>query len=117
MVRPLHEQSSLWRPTHTIRNRAYFFEVSPLVWELIQGYRSGDPEPSHRLSRRYPRRELRRSLQELQQTGILQPADSTGRKHQPKLRKRAGIRHLELMVTHACNMRCRYCYGSEDHDG
>lgn len=32
-------------------------------------------------------------------------------KKKPVLRKRRGIRHLELMVTHGCNMGCRYCYG------
>ena len=31
----------------------------------------------------------------------------------PILKKRRGIRHLELMVTHACNLGCRYCYGSD----
>lgn len=95
----------------------HFFEVSPLVWDLVHAYRSGDPDPPRALVRSYPRQEIRRSLEELRQANILRPVDEATSTHRPRLRRRAGIRHLEFMVTHACNMRCRYCYGSDEHEG
>ncbi len=92
-----------------------FFEVSPLVHDLIRLYQRGAANPAREILKYYPRREVNHSLGELIESGILHsiPAPVSAPVH---LRKRAGIRHLELMVTHACNMRCRYCYGNDEHE-
>ncbi len=98
-------------------NGLNFFEVSPLVHDLVQAYAAGENDPLRSLRGRYRRPALRQGMGELRRAGLLQDVDAGKQPHRPPLHKRAGIRHLELMVTHACNMRCRYCYGSDDHEG
>lgn len=93
-----------------------FFEVSPLALDLVHRLQVGEADPVRTLRARYSRREIRRCLEELSANGILRTGPNSARQA-VQLRRRAGIRHLELMVTHACNMRCRYCYGSDAHEG
>lgn len=93
-----------------------FYEVSPVVYaiaDLLAEEFPPDPIPS--LKNDYPQEEIRNAVSTLMQEGFLL---AEGRQSPPpRLVKRSGIRHLELMVTHACNLRCRYCYGSLAAEG
>jgi uncharacterized protein len=90
-----------------------FYEVTPLVHDLM-AYLSGpnNSDPVKALRSKYAKREIINALDYLKKERCIKEYPSNGKK--PVLRKRRGIRHLELMVTHACNMRCRYCYGAEE---
>lgn len=76
----------------------------PLHWRAVLGERVAEPA-------------LAAALSALSAAGVLHEAPVAARERRPALPRRAGIRHLELMVTHACNLRCRYCYGNDGHTG
>lgn len=90
-----------------------FYEITPLVAELIQALEApGATDPLRALTHRYRRRDLDAGLALLRERRILSPAAE----RVPRVTGRSSrLRHLELMVTHGCNMRCRYCYGAEEH--
>lgn len=94
-----------------------FYEATPLVYDLIthlsKAEENGDPIKA--LKGQYPKKEIQNALLYLSKEGFLKESPSNGKR--PALKKRWGIRHLELMVTHGCNMRCRYCYGSFGEKG
>jgi uncharacterized protein len=95
----------------------HYYESTPVVHALVQALQAGTDEPVRALRGCFPRRDVHAAMQQLRECGLLRPGPAPAGRARPRLRKRLGIRHLELMVTHACNMRCRYCYGSDDHDG
>jgi uncharacterized protein len=89
-----------------------FYEVTSLVCDIIRLLeKDGAADPVRALKDKYPVWEIRQSLKYLKGEKFF-----TERQEEipaaPSVIKRYGIRHLELMVTHNCNMRCRYCYGS-----
>jgi len=89
-----------------------FYEVTSLVHDLVtllsDDHRS---DPILSLKGKYRKAEIKDALSYLGKEGFLKDGQSDSAK-KPSLKKRSGIRHLELMVTHGCNMGCRYCYGS-----
>ncbi|MEN6439254.1 MAG: SPASM domain-containing protein [Syntrophobacter sp.] len=88
-----------------------FYEVTPLVRDLI--LRLSDHPEDHiksRLAGRFSKREIQHALDHLEKEHFLEDA-TPARESNCLLKKRKGLRHLELMVTHGCNMRCLYCYG------
>jgi len=91
-----------------------FYRVEPVVRDLVELLAEASPEdPVGRLRSRYSDEEIGRAAALLKAEGILRSAAPA----RPRLRRRVGIRHLELMVTHDCNLRCRYCYGAEGPKG
>ncbi len=91
-----------------------FYEITPLVAELIAALATPDSgDPARSLAYRYRRRDVEAGLALLRTRGILGRAPRTASRAAARSR---GLRHLELMVTHGCNMRCRYCYGAEEHE-
>ena len=89
-----------------------FYVVTPLVYDLVTQLSSnGRKDPLKTLKKKYPKPEISDALAYLVREGFVKntPPESV----RPILKKRRGIRHLELMVTHACNLGCRYCYGSD----
>ncbi len=95
-----------------------FYEVSPIVYD-IAGLLSdvSHPDPVTSLKNSFSEEEIKHAVAYLMQEGFLLQGTAAASTKRPMLKKRSGIRHLELMVTHACNMRCRYCYGSLSGDG
>jgi len=91
-----------------------FYEVTPLVYDLVSLI--ADPtntDPLQFLKTTYTEEDIKNAAVYLMQEGFLKEGTgATTPRKKPVLKKRRGIRHLELMVTHACSMRCRYCYGS-----
>jgi uncharacterized protein len=74
------------------------------VVDALAARQRGAREPS-----RLPAaRAVRPLLDRLRGIGVVTSAPPPA----PRLPRRAGVRHLELMVTHACTLRCRYCYGA-----
>ena len=85
------------------------YEVTPAVAQVVEALQQGGAR--RRLDRplRGPApRAVRPVLEHLRRAGIVR----TGAPGRPWLLRRSGVRHLELMVTHACTLRCRYCYGA-----
>jgi len=95
-----------------------FYEVLPVVYDIAALLSDpGHPDPTSSLKSRYPEADIQEAVAYLMKEGFLREGHAVAANNRPKLIKRSGIRHLELMVTHACNMRCRYCYGSLSADG
>lgn len=87
-----------------------FYEVSPVVYDIANLLSDPDPpDPVSSLTNRYPEQDIQEAVAYLMKEGFLRKGGSTPARNRPRLIKRSGMRHLELMVTHACNMRCRYC--------
>ncbi|HBI16075.1 MAG TPA: hypothetical protein DDY20_11265 [Desulfobulbaceae bacterium] len=86
-----------------------FYEVTPVVSDLVSLLSQESPpeDPVRLLQAKYAEEEIKKAVYSLRQEQFLR--DTAPPK--PSLVKRRGIRHLELMLTHECNMRCRYCYG------
>ncbi|MBK7976267.1 MAG: SPASM domain-containing protein [Deltaproteobacteria bacterium] len=94
-----------------------FYEVSPIVHHVVEALAAPDARAFRELAGRYRRRDLAAVLAELRQAGVLdRPSPSPARAAAPRPRP-AQIRTLELMVTHGCNLRCRYCYGADPRPG
>lgn len=89
-----------------------FYEVTPLVFDLMTllAQDSALDNPVRHLQEKYSEEEIQQAVFYLRQEQFIRDAPT----EKPKLVRRRGIRHLELMVTHDCNMRCRYCYGVDD---
>jgi uncharacterized protein len=88
-----------------------FYEVTPLLRDLLGALSDKDnQDPVKSLKRKYRKTEIDNALLYLLNEGFINEGLSPGKR--PRLKKRRGIRHLELMVTHGCNMGCRYCYGA-----
>ena len=86
------------------------YEVTPVVEDLVTRLSTnGRRNPVQALKRKYPAGDIEEALAYLVREGFIRPGPD--QQPRPALRKRRGIRHLELMVTHACNLGCRYCYG------
>lgn len=86
-----------------------FYEVMPLVYDLVTLLSNNNSDPIKSLKRKYRKAEIENAMLYLRNEGFLKKVPSNG--EMPALKKRYGIRHLELMVTHGCNMGCKYCYG------
>lgn len=88
-----------------------FYEVVPLIRDLVSAI-SEYPRvaPIKRLKHHYEEGEIQQALGILRQEGFIR--DNPEEPPRPVLTRRWGIRHLELMITHGCNMACSYCYGS-----
>ncbi len=95
-----------------------FYEVSPVVYDIADLLSDpGHTDPALSLKSSYPEAEIKEAVVYLMKEGFLREGRALPARNRPRLIKRSGMRHLELMVTHACNMRCRYCYGSLSADG
>ncbi len=91
-----------------------FYEVAPAVYDIAAVLLDENhPDPGTALWERYSPEQI----QEVESYLLREEFFRKTGKQRPRLIKRSGIRHLELMVTHACNMRCKYCYGSLSADG
>lgn len=91
-----------------------YYSIDPWIADLIRDLAT-DPAPltAEALSERYGQSRLRFALRDLVREGIVRDT-SLGDNSSPAalpIRKRRGIRNLELMITHGCNLRCSYCYG------
>ncbi|NLI33358.1 MAG: SPASM domain-containing protein [Deltaproteobacteria bacterium] len=94
-----------------------FYEVTDLVHDLVCSLASSpDTDPLNSLAGRHNKEEILLALAYLEEEGFFGGMPAGVQSRPPPLKKRWGIRHLELMVTHACNMACRYCYGSVGPD-
>lgn len=95
-----------------------FYEVSPVVYDIASLLADAEhPDPVSSLKNRHPEEDIKNAVAYLIKERFLHQCRPGHTENRPGLVKRSGIRHLELMVTHACNMRCRYCYGSLSADG
>jgi uncharacterized protein len=95
-----------------------FYEVTPLVHDLVTLLSQDlSADPVKALKKDYPRAGIKNAVLYLQKEGFLKNGTPDQVSKKPLLKKRWGIRHLELMVTHGCNMGCRYCYGSQEEGG
>ena len=95
-----------------------FYEVAPLVYDLVTLLsRDNDNDPMKSLKKQYRKVDINNAVLYLKNEGFLQEGLSNIPVKKPALRKRRGIRHLELMVTHGCNLGCSYCYGSNKQEG
>ena len=95
-----------------------FYEITPLVYEMVTMFsKNNNSDPIQSLEGKYKKDDIINTLIYLGQEGFLKEGTSNVIKKKPILRKRWGIRHLELMVTHGCNLGCRYCYGAGGYDG
>jgi uncharacterized protein len=94
-----------------------FYEVTPAVYDIITLLEKDDgADLVKALKDKYPKWEIRESLKYLKdEKFFIEKRDKIPAT--PSVIKRYGLRHLELMVTHDCNMRCRYCYGSHGKEG
>ncbi len=93
------------------------YEVSPVVFDVVALLKNPSrPNPVGELTARHSLDEIRAAVTYLEKEKFLYKNDKDNAFH-PALKKWRGIRHLELMVTHDCNMRCRYCYGSSGLKG
>lgn len=93
------------------------YEAAPLTFDIITVL--SDPaqrDPIKALSKNYRKAHIRKALAFLEEQKIIRKADEP-LPPKPVLKKRRGMRHLELMVTHGCNMGCRYCYGAHGLEG
>lgn len=93
------------------------YEVTPVVYDLVSllaGKQQTDP--FRFLLSRYGEDEVRQAVLHLKKERVLKEVRAGKPAPRPVLKKRWGIRHLELMVTHDCNLRCRYCYGVHGPD-
>lgn len=95
-----------------------FYEINPIVSDLIVCFQKN---PHSRiegwLRGKYARWEIKNAISYLEQEGILRKGEDGNPSPRPVLKRRHGIRHLELLVTHRCNMACRYCYGAHGQEG
>ncbi len=90
-----------------------FYEVTPLVCEIVKLLeKNNKADPLRALKDKYPKWEIKEVLKYLKKEKFIFDNNDNDFRDLPPLKKRYGLRHLELMVTHDCNMRCRYCYGS-----
>lgn len=92
------------------------YQATPTVHAVVAALRDAPRKAYGRLDEHASEPGLASALSALSAAGVLHDAPATTRAPRPPLQRRAGVRHLELMVTHACNLRCRYCYGSDGHD-
>jgi len=94
-----------------------FYEVTPVVRDIFQLMsQSGSLNPREVLKSRHNETEIKQAVSYLIQEKFLNIDPAHLLNPRPTLKKRRGMRHLELMVTHDCNMRCRYCYGAPGED-
>ena len=96
----------------------FFYEVTPVISDVVALVsKDGEKDPVKALKQKYPKREIREALKSLKKEGFLQDTAGVAEPDgNPPVTKRWGIRHLELMVTHGCNMACRYCYGGDESE-
>ena len=92
-----------------------FYEVTPVIRDMVVLLES-DPsiDPVAELTGRYTQQEIQTAAMYLQKEKFIRDSKPVP---QPRLIRRYGMRHLELMVTHDCNMRCLYCYGASPAHG
>ncbi|HQG25262.1 MAG TPA: SPASM domain-containing protein [Syntrophorhabdus sp.] len=90
-----------------------FYEVDPVISDAITCFEQApDADIPALLRKKYSRWEVKNAISYLEKEGFLTKGDGLRHPYRtPVLTKRRGIRHLELLVTHRCNMACRYCYG------
>ncbi len=95
-----------------------YYEVTPVVSKIIMSFeKSPDADFASSLKKKYKRWEIRNAISYLEKEGFLRELDRHSIVSKPTLKKRYGIRHLELLVTHMCNMACKYCYGTHGQEG
>ena len=94
-----------------------FYEVNPVVSDLVASLeKNQDSVNVASLRQKYDRWEIKNTITYLEKEGFFGKGDGDHRSVRPVLKKRRGIRHLELLVTHSCNMACRYCYGAHGQE-
>ena len=94
-----------------------FYEINPVVSDLVSSLaKSPEADPVAQLRKRYGRWEIKSAITYLEKEGFFRNDEEDYRSVRPILKKRRGIRHLELLVTHRCNMACRYCYGAHGQE-
>jgi uncharacterized protein len=94
------------------------YEVSSAVFDAVSLLDNpGQTDPISELTGRHPMEQIQKAVAYLIKEGFLFQRSPDSDSPVPILKKRHGIRHLELMVTHDCPMRCRYCYGASGPGG
>ena len=94
------------------------YEVSSAVFDVVSLLGNpAQPDPVRDLTGRHSMEQIQEAVAYLIKEGFLFQRFPDNDSPAPILTKRHGIRHLELMVTHDCPMRCRYCYGASGPDG
>ena len=95
-----------------------FYEITPVAAGILACVSANpDADPRRALKGKFSRAEIKSAIRSLEAEGFLRKEGSPPPETPPALTKRWGIRHLELMITHGCNMACRYCYGSDGTTG
>ncbi len=90
-----------------------FYEVTPPVCEIIKILEKNNKIDLFKvLKDKYQKWEIKEALTYLKKEKFIFNDNDVELIEPPPLKKHYGLKHLELMVTHDCNMRCRYCYGS-----
>jgi uncharacterized protein len=95
-----------------------YYEVTPIASNVIMSFEKS-PEAVHVSlpEKKYKRWEIRNAISYLEKEKFLRKHGEDYFFSKPVLKKRYGIRHLELLVTHRCNMACTYCYGAHGQEG
>ena len=94
-----------------------FYEATPVVSDLVSSLaKNPEADPVEQLRKRYGRWEIKNAITYLEKEGFFRNDEGDYRSVRPILKKRWGIGHLELLVTHRCNMACRYCYGAHGQE-
>ena len=89
------------------------YEISDVVFDVVSLLHSPvASDPKAELTGQHPMDQIQAAVAYLIEEKFLFPDASGNDRPVPLLKKRRGIRHLELMITHDCPMRCRYCYGA-----
>lgn len=88
----------------------FFYEADPVTFDLISSPVRGDLTGLEPLIGRHGLHSVRNAVERLRAERFIRATTSSPRvRALPRPRR---PRSLELMVTHRCNLRCRYCYGS-----
>ena len=93
------------------------YEITPIARSVVEACRRDSAGPLDRPDPDPANSAVRVAIDQLREIGVLLPGPRPTNRQRQRLARRSGIRHLELMVTHGCNMRCRYCYGSDEREG
>jgi uncharacterized protein len=117
-VAELHAFSRLGRRILFNVETLLAYEVSPVVFDMVALL--NDPshtDPVGELTGHHPLEQIQEAAAYLEREDFLRQRSPDAPFCAPVLKKRRGIRHLELMVTHDCTMRCCYCYGASGQEG
>jgi uncharacterized protein len=95
--------------------RLNLFQVSPYILEILENAEGKTPdELAALLEPRYDPVKTRENTRKLKDAGILKDDDgnltSPGNRPIPPGNEKTGLDRIVLFSSHACNLRCKYCF-------